>query len=75
MVKCEEFRYLIGVSRGSTRGGVRTALARGWPKRWVHEGERGGDRTSVFNEWIMGFDCCTFRSGLELSFVPFSYNL
>ena len=35
MVKCEEFRYLIGVSRGSARGGVRTALARGSLKRWV----------------------------------------
>ena len=51
---------------------MRTALARGWLKRWVPEGERGSDKEHVFNERIMGFDCCTFRSGLELSFVLLS---
>ena len=63
---------LLGVCIGNARGGVRTALARGWPKRWVPEGERGSNKEHVFNEWIMGFNCCTFRSGLELPFVPLS---
>ena len=41
-------------------------------KRWVSEGKRGRDKGHVFNEWIMGFDFCSFRSGLQLSFVLLS---
>ena len=33
----ERVRYLIGIRKGSVRGRVRTALARGWPKEWVRE--------------------------------------
>ena len=41
-------------------------------KEVVPKGERGSDKEHVFNERTMGFDCCTFRSGLELSFVLLS---
>ena len=74
MVKWEEL-YLIGVSKGSARGRGRTALARGWLKRWVPKGDCGSDKEHVFNERIMGFDCCTFRSGLQLSFVLLSLHM
>ena len=62
----ERVRHLIGIRKRSVRGGGRTALARGWPKEWVRDGEVGAREIMLFNARNGTFDSCTLTSGSEL---------